>query len=90
MKNQCGDCGGVAVQMLDLSGLPYLESINLSNVDIQVIKLNNADFDLTNLTLNLYHAGFPGNDFTQTFVLKFTIQMLTLTTNHPTILGTLL
>lgn len=70
MKNQCGDCGGVAVQILDLSGLPYLESINLSNVDIQVIKLNNADFDLTNLTLNLYHEGFPGNDFTQNICIE--------------------
>jgi hypothetical protein len=65
MKNQCGDCGGVLIQVLDLSGLPHLEYIDLSNVEIQTLKLNNPSFDLINLTLNLYHEGFPGGDWTQ-------------------------
>lgn len=70
MKNQCGDCGGVALQILDLSGLPNLEYIDLSNVEIEIIKLNNPDFDLTNLTLNLHHEGFPGGDWTNSICIE--------------------
>lgn len=63
ITNSCGDCGSTYIPILNLSGLPNLELVNLSNVVIQSIILNNPDFDLNNLTLNLYHEGAPGVDW---------------------------
>jgi hypothetical protein len=65
MTNDCGDCGGVHIQILDLSGLPNLELVDLTNVEIETLIINNPNFDLTNLSLSLYHEGFPGGDWTQ-------------------------
>jgi hypothetical protein len=65
MMNECADCSSTYTPFLDLSGLPNLETINLTNVIVQTIKINNPSFDLTNLSLSLYHEGFPGGDWTQ-------------------------
>ena len=53
----CGDCGGSYIPSLDLSGLPNLESVELENVYIESLKLNNPNFNLTNLDLFLYDEG---------------------------------
>jgi hypothetical protein len=65
MMNECADCSSTYTPFLDLSGLPNLETINLTNVIVQTLKINNPNFDLSNLTLNLSHEGFPGGDWTQ-------------------------
>jgi hypothetical protein len=65
MMNECADCSSTYTPFLDLSSLPNLETINLTNVIVQTIKINNPSFDLTNLSLSLYHEGFPGGDWTQ-------------------------
>jgi hypothetical protein len=65
LKNLCGDCYGSNIDILDLSGLTNIELVDLSNVPINVLKINNPNFDLSNLTLNLSHEGFPGGDWTQ-------------------------
>lgn len=70
MKNSCGDCGSTYISILNLSGLPNLESVNLSNVEIQSIILNNPDFDLSNLTLDLYHEGAPGVDWVNNICIE--------------------
>jgi hypothetical protein len=64
-SNPCGDCLNVDISYLDLSGLPNLELVDLSNVALQGLKFNNPNFDLTNLTLNLYNEGVPGVNWTQ-------------------------
>jgi hypothetical protein len=70
MKNQCGDCGGVALQILDLSGLPNLELVDLTNVSFNILKINNSNFDIENLTLDLYHEGPPSNDWSQQICIE--------------------
>lgn len=61
IKNTCGDCISSNITSLDMSGLPDLELIDLTHVILenQTLKLNNPDFNLYNLTINLYHEGFP-------------------------------
>ena len=63
--NPCGDCGGVALQVLDLSGLPNLELVDLTNVYIKKLVIDNPNFDIQNLTLDLYNEGPPSNGWTQ-------------------------
>jgi len=70
ITNPCGDCATSFIISLNLSGLPNLELIDLQNVQIQTLKLNNTDFNLSNLTINLEHEGFPGNDFTQQICIE--------------------
>lgn len=65
MKNVCADCIGNFVQILDLSGLLNLELVDLEDVSVEILKFNNPSFDLSNLTLNLDHEGFPGGDWSQ-------------------------
>lgn len=70
MMNECADCSSTYTPFLDLSGLPNLELLNLTNVIIQKLKLNNQNFDLSNLTLNLHHEGFLGNDWTNSICIE--------------------
>lgn len=65
MKNSCADCIGNDVQILNFSGLLDIELVDLEDVSIDILKFNNPNFDLTNLTINLNHEGFPGGDWTQ-------------------------
>lgn len=70
MMNECADCSSTYTPFLDLSGLPNLELINLENVIIQKLIINNQNFDLSNLTLNLYHEGFLGGDWTNSICIE--------------------
>jgi len=79
----CGDCGGAEIPVLDLSGLPNLESIDLTNVTIQSLKLNNSNFDLTNLTINLSHEGPPVPDWTNEVCIEVSDPQAATNNNSP-------
>ena len=68
--NQCGDCGNSYIPSLDLSGLPNLESVELWDVYIQSLKLNNPNFNLTNLNLFLYDEGPPNPNWTNDICIE--------------------
>ena len=68
--NQCGDCGNSYIPSLDLSGLPNLESVEVWNVYIESLKLNNPNFNLTNLNLFLYDEGPPDPNWTNEICIE--------------------
>jgi hypothetical protein len=59
ITNPCGDCGSNGIESLDISNLKDLEYLDVSHLIINSILLNNPEYNYTNLTLNLYHEGFP-------------------------------
>ena len=81
--NQCGDCGNSYIPSLDLSGLPNLESVELWDVYIQSLKLNNPNFNLTNLTLFLYDEGPPDPNWTNEICIEVSDPQAATNNNSP-------
>ena len=81
--NQCGDCGNSYIPSLDLSGLPNLESVELWNVYIESLKLNNPNFNLTNLTLFLYDEGPPDPNWTNEICIEVSDPQAATNNNPP-------
>ena len=81
--NQCGDCGGSYIPSLDLSGLPNLESVELWDVYIQSLKLNNPNFNLTNLSLFLYDEGPPDPNWTNNICIEVSDPQAATNNNPP-------